>query len=381
MTEASPKVLSIGYGRSLFVEGNPERVRMELCATETTSYRMIIFTSRKDNLSSVTEATYNLFLYPTNSRWRFLMPIDAFLLARRIIKTHGLDVVTTQDPFEAGIVGYALKLLYKTPLVIQEHGDVFSTSYWRRETLFNRVRYLWGLALLKRADVVRVVSLRMKEFYKKSGIRRITFLPVSVDTRPLLEAEPVSLREYFAPEDFVFLSVARFVPQKNLTLLIEAFARVQQEYPKARLLLVGTGKELAVLQEKARTLFGKAQTTVVFLPWSDNVAGLMKAADAYVLSSNYEGWGRVLIEAMVTGLPMVTTAVGCAGEVVRDGKHGLIVPIDDTEALAKAMLRLATDKDFYAKVKHNLAILSLTDIPGTDLQNYGKDWVKTLRAS
>jgi glycosyltransferase involved in cell wall biosynthesis len=117
---------------------------------------------------------------------------------------------------------------------------------------------------------------------------------------------------------------------------------------------------------------------VTIEPWSNNVPGLLAQADAYVLSSDYEGWGRVLIEAMVVGLPIVTTNVGCAGEVVKHEQHGLVVPTRDEKALEKALLRMATDRALQTVVDRTLAALDKSSIPGTDLDSYGKHWVESL---
>jgi glycosyltransferase involved in cell wall biosynthesis len=383
MTEVSPSVISIGYGRHMFVEGNPERLRMERCARETSELHMVIFTMRNDKLAP-TVGQHNLSLHPTGSHARVLMILDAFLYARYIIKQNKNKtfVVTTQDPFEAGVVGFLLKKLYGVRLVVQEHGDVFAAPFWRRESLLNQLRYTIGKRILASADTIRVVSKRTKEFFESKGYSHVRLLSVAIDARAFKEATPSPLiKELFTPDNFVFLSVARFVPQKNLTMLINAFYQTFLKYPQARLLLVGTGPEEYSLRSLATQLFGPEQHIVEFVPWSDDVPGLMNASDAYVLSSNYEGWGRVLIEAMASGLPIVTTDVGCAGEVVQDERHGLVVPAGNTDAMTKALLRMATDEVFLSQVRNNLATVELCALPGTQLEDYGKEWVKTLQLS
>jgi glycosyltransferase involved in cell wall biosynthesis len=100
----------------------------------------------------------------------------------------------------------------------------------------------------------------------------------------------------------------------------------------------------------------------------------MRSASAYVLSSNYEGWGRVLIESLVAQLPIVTTDVGCAGEVVIHNHHGLVVPVDSEAELAQAMLTLAIDTACYTQIKKNLLLLDTRTIPGTDSKSYALHW-------
>ncbi|MEK7462325.1 MAG: glycosyltransferase family 4 protein [Patescibacteria group bacterium] len=369
------KVISIGYGRHIFEVGNNERRRLMACAEAVGSFDMVIFSKPEHGL--VTGAVSNkLTLYPTNSKNNILALLDAFLLVRALIKNSPEPVtLTTQDPFETALIGILIKRLYGVKLIIQEHGDFFGTPDWRRETSLNRPRYLFGLWALKQADVVRVVSKRSKEHLVKQGIKNTVILPVSIDFG-LSQSDTISplVREIFPLGSFVFLSAARFVKQKNLPLLLEAFFAAQKEAPQVRLLLVGQGAEESHLRKLIKKHSPTDEKLVQILPWSSDLAALMRAADAYVLTSNYEGWARVLVEAMLTKLPIITTEVGCAGEVVVDKVHGMVVPVNNKNDLKEALCRLATDGDFYRSVKQNLAALSSKAIPGTDDSTYAAQW-------
>lgn len=378
-------VLSIGYGRHLFKADDPERKRIEKCAEAAGSLDMIVFTLRSDELF-VTKTDVGLTLHPTNSFSRFTMMFDAFKIASKIIKTQpSLPLVTTQDPFETGIIGYLLKKKFGAHFTVQEHADAYSTPYWRQESLLNQVRFKIGIFILKNADTVRVVAERIVETLSKKYVQkeRITKLPVSIDVSRFISAQPNSVvREIFPADSFVFLSVARFVPQKNFPLLIQSFAKVYESNPRARLLLVGTGPKEAEIKKQIGSAFSTSSVNdrpVQILPWSEDVAGLMKASDAYVLSSNYEGWARVLIEAMCTSLPIVTTDVGCANEVVKNNEHGYIVPLNDVEKLTEAMLKLLQDKTEHSRFKQNLQQLDVQNLPGANISEYGKAWVSTLK--
>jgi glycosyltransferase involved in cell wall biosynthesis len=108
------------------------------------------------------------------------------------------------------------------------------------------------------------------------------------------------------------------------------------------LLLVGTGSRTAQLKDQVRRL--GIESSVEWRDWTDDPGALLRQADIYALSSDYEGWGRVLIEAMAYAVPIVTTDVGCAGEVVKDGVHGYVVPVRDETAFANALSRLVADR-------------------------------------
>jgi len=181
--------------------------------------------------------------------------------------------------------------------------------------------------------------------------------------------------------EFQFISVARFVPQKNLFLLVRAFRKVYEVCPHARLVLIGQGPQHKLIQDQITKEFGLQspdQGPVIMMSWTDDVPAFLRGADAYVLSSNYEGWGRVLIEAMCAQLPIVTTDVGCVGEVMQAGVHGIVVPVGDCDELTKAMIVMIKDTAAYQMYKKNLQGLPVHDLPGTHFKSYGQDWVRTL---
>jgi len=339
------KVLSISYGRAFFDANHPERKRMEACASGIESLHMIVFTLKKDNLT-VSDSGSHLVIHPTNSRSKFHMVFDAISMAKKIVKSSPLDwVVTAQDPFEAGIVGYAVSRAYGLPLNIQEHGDFFSTSYWRQDIFLNNIRFLVGKFLLRKADTVRVVSERIKKTMLALGVpeSKIVYLPVRTDVIAQDTTTPVDLHAEYPDASTIVLTMSRLVSQKNIPLLIRAFEKLYRIDTKALLLIVGSGgkrDELSALVEEKNM-----SKNVVFLPWTSDPYSLISACDIFALSSDWEGWARVLIEAMVAGIPIVTTNVGCAGEVLIDNKHGFVVEPKDETTFAEKLIQLAQNKE------------------------------------
>lgn len=136
---------------------------------------------------------------------------------------------------------------------------------------------------------------------------------------------------------FVWLAVGRLEEPKDLPTMLRAYAGLP---PGQRLLLLaGVGP----LHEEAEALAGTlgiAPETVRFLGQRGDIPDLMSAADAYLMSSAWEGLPLVLIEASAAKLPIVTTDVGGTAEVVQDGVNGFLVPAGRPEELAAAMLRM-----------------------------------------
>src|SRR5205085_10417384 len=118
-------------------------------------------------------------------------------------------------------------------------------------------------------------------------------------------------------------------------ILLPAFARVVASAPAAHLTIVGTGPDDAALRQQAVTL-GIADK-VTFRGFVQNPYPLMRAADLYVLSSRYEGFPNVALEALACGTPVVAAACPGVAELVVPGVNGWLAPPDDAAGLARAL--------------------------------------------
>ena len=138
-------------------------------------------------------------------------------------------------------------------------------------------------------------------------------------------------------KSFVFGTVGRLVPTKGQAFLLEAFAKVKQKKSEAELIFIGKGRLESQLKEKADKM-GLADS-VHFLGKRSDIPQILRAMDVFVLPSIAEGLPRSLLEAMAAGLPCVATVVGGIVEILGDGEFGLLVPAENAQALAKAMMQ------------------------------------------
>jgi glycosyltransferase involved in cell wall biosynthesis len=161
---------------------------------------------------------------------------------------------------------------------------------------------------------------------------RVVHNPIVTSQLRSMAAEPLDHPWFERGEPPVVLAVGRFSPQKDFPTLIRAFARVRDER-HARLLILGDGPERARLEALVAELdLGAA----VALPgWVTNPYPYMTRAAAFVLSSRWEGLPSVLIEALYCGVPVIATDCPSGPvEILEGGKHGLLVPVGDVDALA-----------------------------------------------
>ena len=196
--------------------------------------------------------------------------------------------------------------------------------------------------LARRADGWVFQTDAQKTWYEKAGIRKGVIIPNAIN--------PEFIRPLYAGERRnEIVTVGSLTVPKNQELLINAFAQIADAWPTHRLVLYGKGPKLELLQTLADSL--GISDRVVFAGYSTNVYESIKAAELFVLSSDYEGMPNALMEAMATGLPCVSTDCDGAGArgLIEDGKNGLLVPKGDVESLADAMNRMLSDREFAEK--------------------------------
>src|SRR5262249_6732503 len=141
-----------------------------------------------------------------------------------------------------------------------------------------------------------------------------------------------------AADAFVVIQVARLVEIKDHQTALKTLSIAKSD-PRIRLVFVGEGPEEGAIRAGARQLGLGDQ--VRFLGLRNDVPQLLRASDAFLLTSQNEGIPLTVLEAMAAGLPVVSTAAGGVGELVIDGKTGLLAPVGDADTLARHLLRLA----------------------------------------
>lgn len=148
------------------------------------------------------------------------------------------------------------------------------------------------------------------------------------------------------PESLTLLCVGRLTPAKGQHLLLETLARIKATgRGKIRLVMVGDGPDAASLKALAQRLGISELVRFTGALNQSEVRAFYKTADAFVLPSFAEGVPVVLMEAMASALPCLSTRIAGIPELIEDGKDGLLVPPSDIDALAKQIVALADDRE------------------------------------
>jgi glycosyltransferase involved in cell wall biosynthesis len=306
----------------------------------------------------------NVTIYPTNSKSRFAYFFDAFKIASALIEASENRediVISSQDAF-THLVAMKLKQKLGVKIQLQFHTD-FLSPYFRKESLKNYARYLAYKKTLPYADYIRVVSKKIKNSLEDAAARNavryncIPFvLPIFTDighfeTAQLSEnnKDGSDLHKRFPQFKFILLMASRLSREKNIRLAIDAIININDS--TVGLVIAGAGPEeewlKAYVEEKN---LGKR---VMFLGWQKDLTPLYKTADAFLLTSHYEGYGLTLVEAAACRLPIISTKVGIADEFFLDGVSILLCEQNDTQCLTSHISRLTHDETLRKALKTN----------------------------
>lgn len=191
---------------------------------------------------------------------------------------------------------------------------------------------------LRRAQLIltnsRHTTTRVTQVFPHVAAKvRTAFLPV--DTAYFQPNEHVRASPRYG--NYLLLTARLNDPRKNVVLLLQAFARVRERFPHLRLVL--TGESPGEILRREITALG-LEDAVVFTGYvsRDELRELYQGALLYVLSSNQEGLGLVLLEAMACGTPVISTRCGGPEDIIEDGLVGRLVPPNDVSQLASAII-------------------------------------------
>lgn len=220
------------------------------------------------------------------------------------------DVVSAQDPFFTGLIAWVIARLRGSRLHVQIHTDLFDAQF-AGHSFGSRLKVLLARFVLARADAVRAVSNRIAQSLVERGFNAPSVLPVFIDLEALHKAEAINRRERYPDFTKVVLVVSRLESEKNVAGAIRAFAEIANADSGAGLVIVGSGSERASLEHLVKEL--GIEKKVVFEGAQDPFP-FYKAADLLMLTSHYEGYGLVVVEALAAGCPVVSYDVGFAKE-------------------------------------------------------------------
>ncbi len=184
----------------------------------------------------------------------------------------------------------------------------------------------------------------------------------------------------FGEREKYVTTFCRISPEKNLTMLVNAFALFADKFEDYRLKIIGDALNPAEKKTQAhlKELVAKLNLNdkIDFIPFTTKVHNLIIRDAMYINSSDYEGMSNAMLEAMAIGMPVICTdcPIGGANAVIRNNENGILTEVGNAKEMSEAMKKIASDKEFAQKLSHNAAQIR-NDL---SLKNTAKKWMELL---
>lgn len=262
------------------------------------------------------------------------------------LRRGGFQIVHTHDLY-ANLLGIPAAVIARVPVIISSQRDLAHLDLYktRRRVWLRRLQNL-STAVLTNANAVRDAVLAENHF----APQKVRVIHNGVDMERF--SHESRDRAWLAPggpnERWIVLVGNMHSDVKGHPWLIGAAGAVTREFPETRFVLVGDGAERKNFERQVAEL--GLERNFSFLGRRDDVPRVLGCCDIAVLPSKAEGLPNAVLEYLAAGLPTVASRVGGNAEIVQDNKNGLLVPPEDSSALAEMLLRLLRDSGLAASL-------------------------------
>lgn len=275
--------------------------------------------------------------------------------AQKILRT--MDVVHVHHPFLSGRLALRYCQPRNIPIVFTNHTryDLYAHAYLPvlPEGVGETFLKAYLPSFCADCDLVIAPSPGMLEVLRRLGVNtQVEVVPNGVDLSPLrsdvkpLDRAPLG----FKSNDVILVYSGRLSPEKNLSFLLRAFAGTAKAYDNVGLLILGSGPERENLEDRVQYMHIADRVRFTgMIPYAD-VPRYLAAADAFVTASVTEVHPLSVIEAMASGLPVLGIQSPGVGDIVCNGRNGLLAEEEDIAVFTAKMVRLVTDHEYRARL-------------------------------
>lgn len=244
-------------------------------------------------------------------------------LFEQYIIDHGLPDIIHVHSYNAGVFAVYIKEIYHVPFVVSEHLSSFARNKISSKDMLQARR------IYEKSEKNFAVSKQFKDLLTTQFALDFDYMPNMVNM------DFFQIGASAEKDIFQFINIAFLDKNKNQEMLIKAFRRSFQNRPKIKLTIVGGGPEYDNLKNLIETLQMENQISLYGPANRTEVKHLLHASDAFVLSSRYETFGVVIIEAMACGLPAIATKCGGPESIIDSDLVGLLSEIDEKKLSEK----------------------------------------------
>ena len=261
------------------------------------------------------------------------------------------DIVHVQN-FVPSIPAYFSKIFFNIPYVICVHAEKFSLTGWGIVLPLYFKKYWPSLPHIKHSDAVFALTdstrLEVQKYLNKNSIT----VPNGVNL-DLFKPDPINaMAQSYIPN---IVCVSRLEKSKGIECALHAMRLIIKRYPDSKLIIIGDGTIRQELENLTNNLeIGKNVEFIGEVPNSD-VPKYLSSVNIYLLTSFREGFSISLLEAMAFGLPIISTPVGIAPNVLNEWNNGYLVPIRDPHAICEAVIKITENPEIKVIFSKNSA--------------------------
>lgn len=303
----------------------------------------VIILLKKDNEYFVNNNISRHYLNIDNSNNKFIRLYKRTKKINMLLKKSDSEIIISLAMPTTNILLLPSLISHKRKVILSERND---PKRFPKSPLIKKIRNI----LYSLAERVVFQTNDAKDYFSKKIQEKAVVIP-----NPIKEDLP---QRYTGERKKEIVNFCRLDSQKNLPMLIDAFAMISKEYPDYSLVIYGKGpleEELKEYADKKNLGTGK----IVFKGYSSNIHNEIKCSAMFVSTSDYEGISNSMLESLAIGLPTICTdcPVGGARMFIKPYKNGLLVPVRDTNALYEAMKVLIENKELSDKISKNATII------------------------
>lgn len=314
-------------------------------------YHSLIYTFRGFQIKQLSQ---KVWIYPTNSLSRLFFIVDAIKIGRHIIKKNNINLIIAHDPIYTGTPSLILSKLFGIKLLLSIYGTNIFDPMWIKSSFKNRFLYYFGKMVFYGADAIQTDSQAIvNELARRYNIK--------VFWKPLVPAyinNFKTTRDIRDDRKINILFIARLVEQKNIPFLVDVIEKILTKKTlneQVAFTIVGYGKMSQYLNERIKEKHLSENVTIVDGCEQNKLIDFYKKADIFILTSYYEGFPRVFMEAAAIGVPVVTTKVSGAEELVGNGRGGYVIDHGDLNDFSNKLELLIKDGELRATMSNHIS--------------------------
>jgi glycosyltransferase involved in cell wall biosynthesis len=283
--------------------------------------------------------------FPTQQSLISFRGMRQFLRLGHFLRLNHFDVFHSHDLW-ANLLGVPAARIAGVPLVISSQRDLGHLPWYTevRKKVIGRIH---------RSASLTLVNSRAVRNFVVDGLGvpagKIRVLHNAVECRPAAVSRPLLFPNLPANSKLIAV-ISNMHPGKGHEYIVDAAPAVCSQFPEARFVMVGDGKQRRPLEQRVKQI--GLEGNFVFLGYRNDAAQILATCDVSLLASEAEGLPNAILESMVSGVPIVATNVGGIGEVITNGETGLLIPSRDPEAIAIAVARVLADPTLAATLRN-----------------------------